>query len=125
MKKILKHFVTFYSPGSFCADTWTEDVCDVSPDKIKFPDRAYYFTMHKQEDVVDGATVYKGESKQVGPRYYHPDSKVETLEQVRINPKASKTLIENMEYNRWEKIVWSRWGNWPQPFDDAKDVVLT
>ena len=123
MKKVLKHFVTFYAPGSFCAETWEAYVCDVSPDKIKFPDAAYSFTMHQREDVVDGKDVYTGKAIQVGPMYYHPDSKVETLEQLRANRKVTRILIRNMVNNDETKIVWDRWGK-PRFFDDKKDLVL-
>ena len=117
-------YVTFLSPGSIVADQWTRDVESLDPYTVDWPDRAYAFTMHTREDVVDGAARYKGVPARVGPVYYHPDSKVETLEEVRINPNAGDILVSNMECNRWGRVVWSRWGNWPQPFEAEKAVVL-
>lgn len=124
MRKETVVYVTFLSPGSIVAAQWTKDVESLDPYAVDWPDRAYAFTMHTREDVVDGDTRYKGTPTRVGPVYYHPDSKVETLEEVRINPNAGSILISNMECNRWDRVVWSRWGNWPQPFEVEKAVVL-
>lgn len=124
MKKETVYFATYWAPGPFFAESWTRDVDGDDPGKVPWPENAYCFTLHKRTDVVDGDHRYKGEPKQVGPRYYHPDSKVETLAEVKRNPDATDTLIRNMENNKWEKIVWSRWGNWPQTFDEKHDCVL-
>jgi len=58
--------------------------------------------------------------------YYHPGSTITSLDQV----KAGKTpgsighaLIGNMECNNWDAVIWTRWGNWPQPFDAAKHEI--
>ena len=39
-------------------------------------------------------------------------------------PRATPILISNMECNDWKQIIWTRWGNWPQPFDPATAEVL-
>lgn len=124
MKKQKVYFVVFWAPGSFFGESWTSEVKTPDPMAVKWPDNAYSFTMHEREDVVDGDTRFRGDSIQVGPAYFHPDSKVETLTQVKKNPKSTPTLIENMRCNKWEAVVWSRWGNWPQPFEKGKAVVL-
>ena len=56
--------------------------------------------------------------------YYHPDSKVEDLKEVEQNPNATDTLIRNIKNNGWDRIIWTRWGNWPQPFNPTK-ITLT
>jgi len=124
MKKEKKVFATFWTPGIIVAESRTREVATPDPMAVKWPDYAYAFQLSEREDVIDGNKTYTGESKNVGPLYYHSDSKVETLAQVKMNPSAPHTLIRNMERNKWSKIVWSRWGNWPQPFDEKTDQVL-
>ena len=124
MKKELKTYARFFAPGSFVANDWTRPVEQADPYAVKWPDDAYAFTLHEREDVVDGETRYEGKPRQIGPTYYHPDSKVETLDEVRRNPKAGTVLVSNMECNGWDRIVWSRWGNWPQPYEPDKARVL-
>ena len=124
MKKVIVYYVNFFSPGSFVADSWTKDIDDPDPKKVEWPERAYAFTLHKRTDVVDGKQVFRGSPKQIGPMYYHPDSKVENIRAAKKNKKSTPILISNMENNGWKEIVWSRWGNWPQPFDRKKSAVL-
>ena len=124
-KKTTVYYVEFFAPGSFVAESWTQKIKSPDPHMVKWPKDAYAFQMHQRDEIHDGGETFLGKSKRIGPTYYHPDSKVETLAEVRGNPKASRTLIENMECNKWNRIVWTRWGNWPQPYDPKDDVVLT
>lgn len=122
MEKVTKRFARFWSPGSFTAETFTRE--GVEKDSVEWPDNAYAVSFHERDYVIDGAETYVGAERQIGPTYYHPDSKVETLEEVKLNPNATRILISNMECNRWERMIWSRWGNWPQPFDASKHAIL-
>lgn len=125
MKKETTYWIEFYSPGSFCANTWTKDVDKLpEPNSVEIPENAYSFTLNKREDIIDGDKKYKGTSEQVGPMYYHPDSKVTTLEETRGHSGATKTLISNMMCNNWDSVIWTRWGNWPQPFNADKQEVV-
>jgi hypothetical protein len=124
MNKVTKHYVQFLSPGTFVGESWNEGITEQDPNAIAFPDRAYAFRMFVREDVIDRGETYTGKPTQVGPVYFHPESVVESLDQVRRNPMATKTLVSNMEGNGWSHIVWSRWGNWPQPWMPAEMVVL-
>lgn len=126
MKRVTKRFVTFMCPGSFVGESYSRDVDDrFSRHDVAWPDNAYAFTLHERTDVIDGQEVFVGKPIQIGPIYYHPDSKVESLEEVRANPNAQRgCLISNMECNGWGQIIWSRWGNWPQPFDAEKMHVM-
>jgi hypothetical protein len=122
--RITVRFVRFYAPGSFVAEDWTVPVDTLDPLAIKWPDNAYAFTLHERVDVADGPERFTGEAKQIGPMYYHPDSKVETQAEVALNPKATGILLSNMRCNRWDQIIWSRWGNWPQPYEAGRHLVL-
>jgi len=125
MKKKRIYYVKFYSPGSFFANDWVVEYDDIpDPAKIEWPGNAYSFTVHNRLDVFEGDEVFTGKPEQIGPWYYHPNSKIETLDEVRNNPNATDILIGNMECNQWSHIVWSRWDNYPQPFDPTKHTVL-
>jgi hypothetical protein len=117
-------YACFLSPGSFVAENWTQPIDTPDPRKVGWPENAYAFSIHKREDVIDGERRYEGKAEQVGPLYYHPDSFVQTLDEARANPKASKILISNMEINEWWQIIWTRWGNWPQPFEPDRMEIL-
>ena len=116
--------VTFLYPGAFCADTSTVEVQSLDPSAVVWPERAYAFTLHQRQEITCDGQVFKGETTQIGPTYYHPDSKVESLDEVKLNPKATSILISNMGCNGWTHIIWSRWGGWPQPFDASKMEIL-
>ncbi|MDP1712450.1 MAG: hypothetical protein Q8K86_08335 [Candidatus Nanopelagicaceae bacterium] len=126
MEKKRKFWVKFLAPGFLVGEDWIEELDGFEdPDDVEWPDGAYAFTMHQRDDVVDDDGVeFKGEPKQTGPVYYHPDSKIESLAEVAKNPQATKMLLDNMRCNEWTHVVWTRWGNWPQCFDPKKTTVL-
>jgi hypothetical protein len=125
MNKVTVRFARFWSPGSFVGESWDVPIGGTPPDRVEWPARAYAFSVHERTDVVDGGETFVGKASQVGPTYYHPDSVVKTLEEVRISEGERSILFANMECNGWSSVVYSRWGNWPQPFDPAKAVILT
>lgn len=122
MRKATVFFVTFYSPGIIVSKSETKNISSPS-EKIEWPENAYAYTLHKRDDLIENGKTFRGEPEQIGFTIYHPDSKVESLAEVKKNPKATKLLISNMEINNWSNIVWSRWGNWPQPFNPDNDRV--
>jgi hypothetical protein len=124
MNKQTVHYVTFWSPGSFVAEEWTVPVDSPDPRKVAWPDNAYAFRMFKREDVIDGDKTYQGKPERIGKIYYHPDSSVQSLDEARTNPRATRILISNMEGNGWQQVIWTRWGTWPQPFEPADMEVL-
>jgi len=125
VRKETKYFVEYLSPGLIVAEDWRKEIDSLEPHTIKWPANAYCFRLFEREDVIDEDKIYEGKERQVGPTYYHPKSKIETLAEVEKNPQASSTLISNMRCNKRDKIVWSRWGNWPQPFNPKEDCVLS
>ena len=117
-----KTFIMFFAPGTLFNESWEKESDTTDPYKVVWPDSAYAFQIFQRIDIVDGGKVFKGEEKQVGPTYFHPDSRIETLAQVKRNPAATDILIRNMKQNKWKKVVWARWNSWPQPF--GKGVVV-
>lgn len=125
MDRVTVRYARFLSPGSFCANDWTVPVESTDPLAVKWPDNAYAFTLHERVDVMDGPERFEGKAQQVGPVYYHPDSKV--LTEAEIAAKADprdKILLSNMRGNNWPSVIYSRWGNWPQPYEADKVRVL-
>jgi hypothetical protein len=124
MNKRTVFYVVFWSPGSFVAEETTREVESADPRKVEWPNHAYAFRLFKREDVIDGDKTYQGKPEQLGPVYYHPDSAIQSLEEVRNNPKATSTLVSNMECNGWKQIIWTRWMNWPQPYEPGQHAIL-
>lgn len=125
MDRLTVRYVRFLSPGSLFANDWTVPVDSADPAAVTWPENAYAFSMHERTDVMDGPDSFKGAAKQIGPLYYHPDSKVLSRAEVtaRADPRDS-TLISNMRCNNWDAVIYSRWGNWPQPYAADKMRVL-
>lgn len=125
MDRVTVRYVRFLSPGSFVANDWTMPVDSADPRAVKWPENAYAFTLHERVDVMDGPDTFKGEAKQIGPVYYHPDSRI--LTQAEIAAKGAprdRVLLCNMRCNEWPSVIYSRWGNWPQPYDAGKCEVV-
>ena len=124
MEKKKVYWIRFWSPGSFVSESYDKNVKEFpDPQSVEFPDNAYSFTLHERKDVIDGDKTYRGDAQQVGPRYYHPDSKVEGIDEV-SKRKDCDILIRNMQNNNWNEVVWSRWDNWPQTLTRSENVVL-
>lgn len=121
-----RHFIRFFSPGMIVANTKMVRVDGGRPDPetVEFPDGAYAFEIVEQDVVTDGDDEFLGASKSIGPVYYHPDSKIETLDEVRQNHPDETILISNMETNGYDRIVFSRDGHWAQFFDPDKAAIL-
>ena len=125
MHRVTVRYVRFLSPGSFVANDRTVPVDSADPQTVKWPENAYAFTLHERVDVLDGPETFKGEAKQIGPVYYHPDSKVLTEAEVAAkgDPRDS-ILLSNMRCNKWPSVIYSRCGNWAQPYEAGKALVL-
>lgn len=107
------------------ANYWSVDCLEgTKPEDVEWPENAYAFTLWTRTDIAEGDDVFKGEAQKIGKMYYHPDSKVENYDMVKRNPNANEILLSNMKNNHWQHIVWSRWGNWPQPYDMSKHAVV-
>lgn len=128
-----KHFVTFYSPGTFFAEE------DTKP--IKSWDVATAVKMSKTITQRYGAKPYgfRFSTRERGPKdldsketkrsgMYYLNAKIETLEEIKKRKDPSESiLLSNMMCNGWTAIVTNKDGdeNWPwsQPLE-KDDVVL-
>lgn len=130
MTAIEKHFVTYYSPGTFVAETSEEPIdrwdtnlaVRMARDiKERYNARPYGFrfsTRRREHDDLDSRVSEKS-------AMYYLGGKVETLEEVKArNDPNDRILISNMEGNGYKRIVTNTnsW-KWTQPLHDD-DVVL-
>lgn len=125
MKKITRYFTTFYYPGMFFAETSAIETDTMpDPEKVIFPENTYAFKIKKREDVIDNDNVYTGKCVDVGPMYYHPQSLILHIDRIRRRALPNeKTLLWNMEMNKWETVVQCYpFGNC-QPFVLGEDVI--
>lgn len=124
-----KHFVTFYSPGNFVAETttkpigkWHKDIAIKISKAIKERHGAlpYGFCFTCREN--DGTAL---DSKEIArSRMYYLGGDVLTLQEVKEKMPNERTLISNMECNGWDKVVINRNSyKWTQPLK-GKDEVL-
>jgi hypothetical protein len=125
-----KHFVTFYSPGTFMAESstkpiegWDVEAAKAMAEKVTerynaIPYGFQFTTRERGSDDLDSKEVARS------PMYFI-NCKVETLAEVeaRNDPKES-ILLSNMRGNCYDRIaVTTKGWKWTQPIG-ANDVVL-
>lgn len=125
-----KHFVTFFSPGTFLAEqsarpieSWDVDVAVAMARAITERHNATPFgfqfsTRERGENNLDSHVA------ETSPMYYLGGT-ILTLAEIKArNDPADRILISNMEGNGYARIVENRnsW-KWVQPLEDG-DIVL-
>lgn len=125
-----KHFVTFFSPGTFVAeqttkpvDSWDVEAAKTMAETITerysaVPYAFQFLTRERGPDDLDSKITERS------PMYYI-NCKVETIAEIeaRNDPKES-ILRSNMRGNGWDKVVVTTKGwRWTQPLASG-DVVL-
>jgi len=120
-----RQWFRFWSPGLIFGESWDVEVpVGTKPKDVEWPEYAYCFQVVTRTDILKKGERFRGDSHVSPAHYYHPDSIVESYSQAVCNPKATRQLLSNMSSNNWDHIVWSRSGNWPQPFNPDRDVVI-
>ncbi len=125
MNKFTTRYAQFWAPGLFFGESWTKELC--MNETPEWPGNAYAYQLWEREDIDDGET-YKGTPRKVGKLIYHPDSTIASIEDIRAarTPIApGPALLRNMEINKWDKVIWTRWGNWPQPWEPDRMEVAS
>jgi hypothetical protein len=125
-----KHFVTFFSPGTFVAEQTTKEIDSWNVDKAMemsgeileryqaLPYGFQFTTRERGEGDFDSK-----ETERSGMYYLGGD--VLTLEQLKAqNSPDDKILICNMEANKWDRVIvnTNSW-KWTQPLEEG-DIVL-
>ena len=125
-----KHFVTFYSPGTFVAEmtakpieSWDVETAKKMAAEIveRYNAKPYGFrfsTKARGEDDLDSKEVAKSPMHYLG-------GKVETLEEVEARNDPNEDILRrNMRNNDIKRIIVSTSGwRWTQPLEDG-DIVL-
>ncbi len=127
---IVKHFVTFYSPGTFVdeetrtpIDAWDVAAAfamakDITERHDAKPYAFQFTTRSRGDDDLDSKEVARS------PMHYF-GVKIETIEEIsaRRRPKE-RTLLANMRSNGWDRIVTTTSGWKTSRPLGAEDVVL-
>lgn len=125
-----KHFVTFYSPGTFVAETTEKEISTWDVEQAKemaqaiserYDAKPYGFrftTRGRNENELDSKVI------KTSPMYFL-GGKIETLDEIKArNQKDEQILIANMESNHWEKVLINTNSyKWTQPLG-KEDIVL-
>jgi hypothetical protein len=122
-----EHFVEFFSPGTFVAETSTKSIDSWDVDKaVKMsknikerygatPYAFRFITRSRKDDELDSKVTKKS-------GMYYMDCKIQTIKD--LDPVENEILISNMRCNKWNKVVTSTTGwKWTQPIE-KDDIVL-
>lgn len=126
-----KHFVKFFSPGTFVAETsvrpidsWDVDkaakmVAEISERYGAKPYGFCFFTKARKDNELDSKIVARS-------GMYYINGVVKTLEEIKAeNNPNDRILISNMESNGWSRIVTTYTPyKWTQPFEPGDSVVM-
>ena len=105
-----KRFVTFYSPGTFVAESTTKPVANWDVSKAvemlsgirarhgAHPYGFQFYTMRR------GLRDFEPVEIDRSPMYY-VNCKVQTLDDVEAEGPSSKTLAQNMRTNHWKRVI--------------------
>lgn len=106
-----RHFVTFYSPGTFVAETTTQEI--EAWDTLealqraariveRYEARPYGFRFTTRER---GDAELDSRETAVSPMYYL-GGRVETIDEIRARgDDCDRILLSNMEANGWDRVV--------------------
>lgn len=126
-----KHFIVFYSPGTFVAemdeqeiDSWdVDEACNRARNvKQRYGATPYGFkfvTWSRSNKDLDSKVSNKS-------GMYYLGGQIQTLEELEIkgDPK-DRTLISNMKINGWNKVITNTNSySWTQPFNEEEDMLL-
>lgn len=124
-----KRFVTFYSPGTFVAETTTKCIASWDVDKAvamldgieeRYRAKPYGFQFYTMRR---GLRDFEPKEIERSP-FYYVNCRVQTLEEVEAQGAETKILAQNMRSNKWDRVVTTEEGwKWTQPLRE-NDVVL-
>ena len=113
-------YVVFMLPGSFVSEQEVRKVDDrCFPQDIPRAAFAFYF-YDVFESIGPRGEVVKGQPQNVSAKTYFGEAFA--LERVKSEVPHAEILISNMKVNGWDRVVWTRLGNW-QPLE-PDDVVI-
>ena len=112
---MLKHYVEFFYCGSFFSETKVKLIKNRN-EVFEIPKNSYGCRYFVREEVKKGDEILMGKEKNYSGMYYIGEvMSLEEVKEKRLSIRESKTLINNMEGNKWKHVVKTRRGNF-QPF---------
>lgn len=115
-----KQYVEIYYPGSFCANTTTQEISD--KENFLLPEKAYAYKFFEKTEVeTTEGEVLTGKRKNESGMFYK--GKTYTIEGIKRDFPDEKTLIWNMETNNWSKVVRTVLGNFV-PFREGDKIIV-
>jgi len=126
MEATTKHFARFYYIGSLVASTKDIELpAELRPEEIEFPKYAYCFNLYKVITIEDDGILYKSDPISSDRFYWHPDSYITDYYEVKqCHTERGKYLLDNMERNGWERMIWTRYKDFPLPYNPDTDIIL-
>lgn len=130
MPTVTQHFVTFYSPGTFTAETsvhpidsWDVEAAKALASQVierhnATPYGFRFSTRGRNDNDLDSRETERSS-------FYFLGGKIETLKEIEErNDPSERILLSNMRNNGWERIITNTnsW-KWTQPLEEG-DVVL-
>lgn len=134
-KPTLKHYVTFYSPGTFFSESTSKDIAEWDTDKAvkmarkiveRYGAKPYGFRFYttKLKANKDGSKTWQESKKS---KMYYIGGKILTIDDIEKRNKDGKDdiLLANMRGNDWPTVIQND-NSWrtTQPFDPKNDVLL-
>ena len=125
-----KHFVTFFSPGTFVAEDTTRSIDSWDVNKAKemaksikerygaTPYGFQFSTRERKDDELDSKVIQRS-------GMYYLGGKVLTVSQLeKMNDPKNKILISNMKCNGWKRVIQNNnsW-RWTQPLEKGDKVL--
>jgi hypothetical protein len=130
-ESLIKHYVTFYSPGTFVHEQSTQEIESWNVAKAVEMARSirerhgatpfgFSFSTRKR-----GPEDFNSKETARSKGMYYLGGTIETLEEIEArNDAGEKTLVSNMRGNDWDRVIVNT-NSWRivQPFTD-KDTLL-
>ena len=121
---MLKHYVQYFSPGSFVSETSDKEIPSRSLDHVlpmKKNSYSYGFLFFDREETKINGEVLKGKKKNYSSTHYIGGRKMNATE-VKAEVKNNATLLSNMKINEWKYVVKTKFGQF-MPFEKG-DIMI-
>lgn len=120
---MLKHYVTFDTPGFLFPETRSVEVTERDPSAIDWPENAYACVFWDREERMVVGELLLGPAKNKSGRYLRGvPYTAQQLGTANLKPEDLRILQANMEGNGYTHVVLCPPGNW-QPLLDTDTLI--
>lgn len=120
-----QHYIEFFWAGTIVANTSTREIEHRDPLLVVMPESSYGFRFFDRTvaETTDGETLL-GPVKN-GSKTYYPGGRIATADEIEAKgDPRDRILLSNMRGNGWDRVVYNRFGAWPQPYEPDKAEVI-